>query len=78
MTQRWSFTSQDNPNLVTQFLAGYTDGNPDAKVPGSLSWVLHVLLREVDKPGMPKCWSCISFSVEKRIPASARQENGCI
>jgi len=21
----------DNPNLVTQFLAGYTDGNPDAK-----------------------------------------------
>ena len=22
---------QDNPNLVTQFLAGYTDGNPDAK-----------------------------------------------
>ena len=24
-------TCQDNPSLVTQFLAGYTDGNPDAK-----------------------------------------------
>ena len=35
-----SFDRQDNPSLVTQFLAGYTDGNPVAEA-GSAVKLLH-------------------------------------
>ena len=38
-------TCQDNPNLVTQFLAGYTDGNPDAKDCRLTLWAIFVVHR---------------------------------
>lgn len=38
-------TCQDNPNLVTQFLAGYTDGNPDAKDCRLTLWAIFLVNR---------------------------------